>query len=110
MKKELRNARSDQRFPTKFSGVVIVDRRPISIEIADISRVGACVRGTDLPHRGQEVVLRAKHLDVVATVVWRDDMSCRLNFHKEIAPLAIVRENLDMPNLNTLTKAIAMRA
>jgi hypothetical protein len=109
MTNEILVARSEQRISTKFSGVLVVDRQPISIEIVDISRVGACVRGTDLPRRGQEVVLRAKQLDVVATVVWRDDTSCGLNFHKEITPLAIVRENLDMPNLNTLTKAVAMR-
>jgi hypothetical protein len=110
MLKELRNARCDQRYPTKFPGTVIVDRRPLNIEIADISRIGACLRGSNLPRRGQEVVLRAIGLEVVATVVWSDDASCGVNFHKPIAPLQIVRKNPFLPNLNTLTRATAMRA
>lgn len=108
--KELQTARRDLRYPTKFAGTVTVDRKIQSIEIADISCVGACLRGSNLPKRGQEVVLRATGLEVVATVVWSDDRSCGLNFHKAIAPLAIVRKNPFLPNLNTLTRATAMRA
>jgi|UniRef100_UPI0035CC6388 hypothetical protein len=108
--KELQIARRDQRYPTKFAGIMIVDRKPMPIEIADISCVGACLRGSGLPRRGQEIVLRATGLEVVATVVWSDGASCGVNFHKEIAPLAIVRKNPFLPNLNTLTKGTAMRA
>jgi hypothetical protein len=107
--KELQQARREQRYPTKFPCFVIADRVRLRTEIADISRVGACLRGADLPRRGQEIVLRATGLEVVATVVWSDGATCGVNFHKAIAPLAVVRSNPYLPNLNTLTKAIAKR-
>lgn len=106
----LRQMRREQRYPTKFAGTLIVDRKPMRVEIADISRIGACVRGSDLPRRGQEVVLRATGLEVVGTIVWSDGSACGVNFHKAIAPLAVVRENPYLPNLNTLTRAVAMRS
>ncbi|WP_161988989.1 PilZ domain-containing protein [Sphingomonas glacialis] len=107
--KDLQTARREQRYPTRFAGTVIVDRRPHPVEIADISCVGACVRGVDLPKRGEEIVLLAEELEVVGTVVWSDGTSCGINFHKPIAPLAVVRSNPYLPNRNTLTKAVAMR-
>lgn len=107
--KELQTARREQRYPTRFAGTVIVDRQRLAIEIADISCVGACVRGHDLPQRGQEILLLAKDLEVVGTVVWSDGTACGVNFHKPIAPLAVVRSNPYLPNLNTFTKAVAMR-
>ncbi len=107
--KEPQTARREQRYPAQFAGTVIVDRRSHPVEIADISCVGACVRGIDLPARGEEIVLLAEALEVVGTVVWSDGASCGINFHKPIAPLAVVRSNPHLPNLNTLTKAVAMR-
>ena len=108
--KELQEARRALRYPTKFAGVIVVDRTPMPIEIADISRVGACLRGQHLPKRGQEVVLRATGLEVVGTVVWSDGETCGVNFHKAIEPLLVVRKNPYLPNLNTFTRALAMRA
>jgi len=101
----LENARSEQR----FAGTVIVERRSLAIEIADISCVGACVRGADLPARGEEIVLLAENLEVVGTVVWSDATACGINFHKPIAQLAVVSSHPYLPNFNTLTKAVAMR-
>ncbi len=106
---EPENARREQRYAARFAGTVIIDRKALSVEIADISCVGACVRGADLPKRGDEIVLLAEDLEVVGTVVWSDGASCGINFHRTIAPLAVVRSNPHLPNLNTLTKAVAMR-
>ena len=108
--KELQEARRALRYPTKFAGKLVIDRKSIAVEIADISCVGACLRGSGLPARGQEVVLRATALEVVATVVWSDGATCGLNFHREIQPLAVVRNNPYLPNLNTLMPGAAMRA
>lgn len=93
----LQNARRALRYPTKFDGVLTIDRRPIQVDVADLSRVGGCVRGSNLPDRGNEVVLLAYGLEVVATVVWSDETACGLNFHKPIEPLHIVRHNMDVP-------------
>lgn len=101
--------RRAHRYTTRFPGIVIVDRVPLPVEIVDLSCVGACVRGHGLPNRGDEIVLTAQDLEVVGTVVWSDGLSCGINFHKPIAPLAVVDSNLALPNLNTQTRAIAMR-
>jgi hypothetical protein len=93
----------------KFAGTLIVDRKSLPIEIIDISRVGACVRGDGLPERGDEVLLCAEGLQVVATVVWSDGAACGMNFHKPIALVDMDEQDLDLPNRNTLTKALAMR-
>lgn len=106
---DFENARREHRYTARFPGTIIIDRKSLAIEIADISCVGACVRGADLPKRGEEIVLLAEGLEVVGTVVWSDGASCGINFHKAIAPLAVVRSNPHLPNLNTLTKAVAMR-
>ncbi|WP_157134607.1 PilZ domain-containing protein [Sphingomonas sp. PAMC 26605] len=106
---DLKDVRSEQRYLARFSGTVIIDRKPLAVEIADISCVGACVRGADLPKRGEEIVLLAENLEVVGTVVWSDDTACGINFHKPIAPLAVIGSNPYLPNFNTLTKAVAMR-
>lgn len=102
--------RREPRIVTRFAATVIIDRRPIAAEIVDISCVGACVRGVDLPKRGEEIVLVANDLEVVGTVVWSDATACGINFHKPIAPLAVVDSNPHLPNFNTLTKALAMRS
>lgn len=93
----------------RFPGDLIVDRVSRRVEIIDISRVGACVRGDGLPERGVEVMLRADGLQIVATVVWSDGAACGMNFHKPIALLELDGQDVDLPNLNTLTKALAMR-
>jgi len=56
---EWQNARRGQRYPTRFMGTLMHDRRPLPITIADISRVGARLKGRDLPEIGDEVVLTA---------------------------------------------------
>lgn len=91
------NARRAQRYPTKFDGVLRADRRSMPVDVADLSRVGGSVRGTGLPARGSEAVLTAYGLEVVATVVWRTEAACGLNFHRPIDPLEIVRHNMATP-------------
>lgn len=88
---------------------MIVDRRPIAVEIVNLSCVGACVRGAALPARGEEIVLRADAFEVVGTVVWSDAKACGINFHKPIAPDAVDESISDLPNFNTSTRAIEMR-
>lgn len=101
--------RSERRFVTKLAATVIFERQPIVVEIVDLSCAGACVRGAGLPKRGEEIVLRADGLEVVGTIVWSDDRARGINFHKAIAPLAVLDSTVDLPNLNTFTKALAMR-
>ena len=68
------------------------------------------MRGTGLPARGSEVVLTAKGLEVVATVVWNDGATCGVNFHKPIEPLAVVRSNPFVSADAPFTRAHEMRA
>lgn len=101
--------RRDQRFAARFTATAIVDRVQMLVEIADISRVGACLRGFKLPQHGEELVLRAIGLEVVATVVWREGQSCGVTFHKPIAPQAVLRKNPNLPSADTLMPAVTMR-
>ncbi|MES2095434.1 MAG: PilZ domain-containing protein [Pseudomonadota bacterium] len=103
--KDVAAGRNEQRFPTKFTGTLIVDRVPMGVEIADISRVGAQLRGDNLPLRGQEVVLCAIGLEVVATVAWNGEKSCGLTFHRPIAPLFVVYRNMPLRDLDLLNSA-----
>lgn len=67
------------------------------------------MRGRELPERGDEVLLCADSLEIVATVVWSDGAACGMNFHKPLARLDGDAQDIDLPNLNTLTNALAMR-
>jgi len=106
---EWQNARRGQRYPTRFMGTLMHDRRPLPITIADISRVGARLKGRDLPEIGDEVVLTATGLEVVATIVWNDGDACGINFHRTIEPLHVVRHNPFSPDTNALRFANVMR-
>jgi hypothetical protein len=90
----LRNARRAPRFPTKLEAILRVGRRRMPITIGDISRTGAMISGRHLPPCGERVALLAEGLEVLATVVWREDESCGLDFHDAVDPLAVVRQNL----------------
>lgn len=102
-------ARRGQRYPTRFTARLVADRKPFVVTIRDISCVGACLVGDDLPMRGTEVVMSALGVEVVATVVWSDGAACGINFHRAIEPLDVVRRNTRAPGRRT-TPALAMYA
>jgi hypothetical protein len=92
----IQDSRRSLRYPTSFSGELIVrHKKALPVMISNISRCGALIKGCDLPMAGHEVVLRARSLDVVATVAWTGIDFAGLRFHRDVEPLEVVRQNAD---------------
>jgi len=88
-----REARRSQRYPTNFPGELTVRVGLVPVTITNISRCGALLKGETLPLSGQIVTLRARSLDVLATVAWSKDGQVGLSFHRDVEPLEVVRQN-----------------
>ena len=93
--KALQDARQAMRYPTNFLGELAVWRQKLVVTITDISRRGALLKAEELPSTGEEVTLRARCLEVVATVAWTKSGFAGLRFHRDIEPLEVVRQNAD---------------
>ena len=88
------DARQHQRFPTHFEATLVVDGQSMFVWVADISRAGAMIRAANLPPTRTHARLVARVLDVTATIAWRGEAECGLNFHAPVDPLHIVRQNV----------------
>ncbi len=89
-----RDWRRYQRFPINFDATLIVDRKRSQVVVGDISSAGAMIRAPELPAVGTEAVLEGRTFEVVATVTWRADGACDLDFHRAVDPLEVVRQNM----------------
>lgn len=85
--------RQSQRYPTHIEGTAILYGLRYPIVIADISAEGAMVRGLPSVTKGQEFVVQARSLDVVAIVVRNAARGAGVRFLHAVSPLAVVREN-----------------
>ena len=61
----------------------------VSVDLLDLSRSGARVRGPDLPAPGQEVVLLLGRLEAFGSVIWRDEDQCGVHFDVALTELAV---------------------
>ena len=61
------------------------------VELLDISRTGARLRGDFLPDFSQSVVFRAEKVQVAAEVAWREAGSCAIEFDTPIAASEVQR-------------------
>lgn len=91
--RQTREARRSQRYPTNFPGELTVRVGLVPVTITNISRSGAQLKGETLPLSGQIVTLRARSLDILATVAWSRNGQAGLSFHRDIEPLEVVRQN-----------------
>lgn len=68
-----------------------------NVDLLDLSRTGAKLRGTDLPAPGQEVILLLGRLEAFGSVVWRDEDQCGIHFDIALSEraLAIVEGERD---------------
>jgi len=55
------------------------------ISLLDISQLGACLEGPDLPAAGKDAILRCGAIDTFGTVVWASDGRCGLRFDEPIS-------------------------
>ena len=55
----------------------------MNVDLLDLSKTGAKLRGENLPAPGQEVLLLIGRLEAFGSVVWRDDNECGV--HLDVA-------------------------
>ena len=78
------NRRESKRERVMLAGSAYGISRSRSVGISDFSPEGAQLDGHDLPMTGEEVVVVAGPLDVMAKVVWRTDAKCGIRFEEEV--------------------------
>ena len=107
----IHDARQSMRYPTNFAGELIVSQKGRAVIITNISRCGALVTAASLPAPGSVVILKARSLEVSATVAWAGRDCVGLRFHRDVEPLEIVRQNADELRLfRTMTAHATLRA
>lgn len=78
------NRRGPRREHVMLAGSAYGISRSRSVGISDLSPEGAQLDGHDLPMTGEEVVVVAGPLDVMAKVIWRTDSKCGIRFEDEV--------------------------
>ncbi|HET9866878.1 MAG TPA: PilZ domain-containing protein [Nitrospira sp.] len=58
--------------------------RSRSVLVADLSPSGAKLLGRDLPNEGSEVLVAVGSQDSFATIVWRNDDGCGIEFEQPL--------------------------
>lgn len=78
------NRRGARREHVMLAGSAYGISRSRSVAISDLSPEGAQLDGHDLPTTGEEVVVVAGPLDIMARVIWRTDSKCGIRFEDEV--------------------------
>lgn len=60
-----------------------------NVDLIDLSKSGAKLRGKDLPATGQEVLLLLGRLEAFGSIVWRDANQCGVNFDVQLSDQAV---------------------
>jgi len=84
----------------------------VNIDLLDLSRSGARVRGPDLPAPGQEVVLLLGRLEAFGSVIWRDEDQCGVHFDVALSEhaVAVVESERGPSSLTALNGEAALAA
>ena len=61
----------------------------VSVDLLDLSKSGARLRGNALPAPGQEVLVLLGRLDAFGTIVWRDYDQCGVHFDVQLSDQAV---------------------
>ncbi len=83
------NRRGRSREQVALAGSAYALSRSRSVAISDLSREGAQLDGRDLPLVGEEIVLVAGPLDVMARVAWRTEAKCGVSFEEPVSEATI---------------------
>ena len=68
------------RQPVVLAASAVSIERSRSVLVADLSPSGAKLQGRDLPKEGSEVLVAVGSQDSFATIVWRNDDACGIEF------------------------------
>ena len=60
------------------------------INLLDVSSLGACLEGANLPAAGREVILKCESIDTFATVAWSTAGRCGVLFDEPISAATLV--------------------
>ena len=71
----------------RASIMTLMDRS--NVDLLDISRTGARLRGEDLPDAGQELLALIGKLEAFATVAWRKADQCGIKFDIPLSERAV---------------------
>ena len=61
----------------------------VHVDLLDLSRTGAKLRGPDLPSPGQEVLLLLGRIETFGSVIWRDEDQCGIHFESALNERAL---------------------
>ena len=61
----------------------------LAVDLLDLSKTGAKLRGRNLPGPGQEVLVLLGRLEAFGFVIWRDDGQCGVHFDVALTDLAV---------------------
>jgi hypothetical protein len=61
----------------------------VNVDLLDLSRSGAKLRGPELPAPGQEVLLLLGRLEAFGSVIWRDEDQCGVHFDVALSERAL---------------------
>jgi PilZ domain len=76
--------RTTEREPVTLAGSAYGLGRSRSIIVSDLSLEGARLHARDMPAPGQDVLLLVGPFDGMATVVWRSDDRCGVEFDEPL--------------------------
>ena len=69
--------------------------RSRSVLVADLTPAGAMLHGRDLPEKGSEILVAVGPQDSFATIVWRSDDACGIEFDSPLREDQIARFKRD---------------
>lgn len=67
-----------------------------TVDVVNVSRTGAKLRGHELPAKGTDLLVRVGPIDVLATVVWHCSDACGVTFDQPVSEADVAqlrREN-----------------
>jgi hypothetical protein len=75
---------------------VMTPTQTVGVDLIDVSKSGAKLRGDNLPAPGHEVLLLLGRLEAFGSVIWRDEDQCGVHFDVALSEsaLSIVQSEL----------------
>src|SRR5688500_6400458 len=61
----------------------------VGVDLLDLSKSGARLRGDNLPDPGQEVIVLLGRLEAFGSIAWRDEDQCGVQFDVELSERAV---------------------
>ena len=83
-----------------------------TVDVVNVSRTGAKLRGHDLPAKGTDLLMRVGPIDVLATIVWQCSDSCGVTFDTQVSDseIAQLRRETSCASVTKLTPAERLAA